>query len=90
MQCPFSNMFCEYSIWMKILFYVLAAVSFLMGLLSLGWPDRSIRLYQWMMERFNWRVFPINEAREITNTKHLGIGLILLGLALAIITLLKF
>ena len=49
------------------------------GLLSALSPRQSIRLYQWIMARFNWRVSPIDETREIRNTRLLG--LLLIGLA---------
>jgi len=74
----------------KAIFLVISVISLSLGLLSLGWPDRSIRLYQRMMEAFNWRVHPIDEARELKNTKRFGIWLILLGVALGVVTLLKF
>ena len=50
------------------------------GLLSTLAPQRSIALYVWIMARFNWRVSPINEARELRNTRVLGLLLIVLGL----------
>jgi len=49
------------------------------GVLSAIWPRRSIGLYQWIMERFNWRVTPIDEAREVRNTVFLGAFLALLS-----------
>lgn len=50
------------------------------GLLSAMAPRRSIALYVWLMARFNWRVSPIDEARELRNTRLLGLLLVLLGL----------
>ena len=55
------------------------------GLLSAVSPRKSIGLYQWIMARFNWRVTPIDEAREIRTTRLLGI--LLIGLALVAIKL---
>ena len=54
------------------------------GTLSAFWPRRSIGLYQWIMERFNWRVVPIDEAREVRNTRILGgvLGLISVAMIL--------
>ncbi|MBI2884885.1 MAG: hypothetical protein HYY15_01785 [Candidatus Omnitrophica bacterium] len=50
-----------------------------LGLLSLVNPQRSIRLYQAIMVRFNWRVTPINAAQELRNTRILGSILVLLS-----------
>jgi len=52
----------------------------LFGVFSAVWPRRSIALYQWIMERFNWRVSPIDEFREVRTTRVLGILLVLLSL----------
>ena len=49
------------------------------GGLSVWSPQRSIRLYQRIMAFFNWRVEPIDEARELRNTRWLGMLLIALG-----------
>ena len=49
------------------------------GGLSVIAPGRSIGLYQWIMERFNWRVTPIDAARELRTTRWLGLLLIALG-----------
>ncbi len=43
-----------------------------LGLFSVWAPQRSIALYQWMMACFNWRVSPIDEARELRTTRFLG------------------
>ena len=61
---------------------LLGVVAVVIGGLSAAAPRRSIRLYQWIMERFNWRVSPIDEAREMRNTRLLGVFLILLSVAL--------
>jgi len=52
----------------------------LFGLFSAVWPRRSIALYQWIMERFNWRVSPIDERREVRTTRVLGVLLVCLSL----------
>ena len=61
---------------------LLGIVALLLGSLSALAPRRSIALYQWIMARFNWRVSPIDEAREIRNTRLLGALLVLLGVML--------
>ena len=61
---------------------LLGVVAVVIGGLSAAAPRRSIQLYQWIMERFNWRVSPIDEAREVRNTRLLGALLILLSAAL--------
>jgi len=48
-----------------------------LGGLSLLSPRRSILLYVRMMKRFNWRVSPIDEDREIRNTRRMGFFLTL-------------
>jgi len=62
----------------------------MLGILSAGWPERSIRLYVWMMEKFNWHVHPINEAMEIRNTCRFGFWLIFLSLTTFTVTFIKF
>ena len=54
--------------------------AFLLGWLSAVAPTRSIALYQWIMEQLNWRVSPIDEGREVRNTKRFGSLLLLLSL----------
>ena len=44
---------------------------------------RSIALYQWIMARLNWRVSPIDEVREVRNTRLLGGLLIFLSVVIA-------
>ena len=51
---------------------VLAAAGLAIGALSVASPRRSIALYEWIMERLNWRVSPIDEAMERRNTRLLG------------------
>jgi hypothetical protein len=56
--------------------------SLVFGIFTALWPRRSIALYEWLMARINWRVSPIDEAREVRTTQLLGILLIILSLAL--------
>lgn len=83
MQCPLMSLSscCCYSM-LKPVLAALAVAGVAVGILSAGWPGRSIGLYQWIMERFNWRMAPIDLAREIRNTRVLGVLLTVLSLAL--------
>lgn len=56
-------------------------VSLVFGIFTALLPQRSIALYGWLMARINWRVVPIDEAREIRTTRFLGSLLTLLALA---------
>ena len=78
MQCPLSSG-CMFS---KVVFLATGGLGFVLGLLSVIWPARSISLYQWIMERFNWKVAPIDLPREIRNTRALGIVLTALSLVI--------
>ncbi len=53
--------------------------SFLLGILSGFRPTRSIDLYVWLMSKFNWHATPIDEEREIRNTRRFGLCLVVLG-----------
>ena len=67
-------------VWAGIAF--LGGTALLFGAFSALWPGRSISVYEWLMAQINWRVGPIDEAREVRNTRFLGIFLILLSLIL--------
>ena len=79
MQCPLSSC-CFMS--PKFVFLGIGVLGLAVGLLSVVQPKRSIALYQWIMERFNWKVVPIDEAREVQNTRILGVVLTVLSLIL--------
>ena len=53
-----------------------AAVTLLFGAWSAARPGQSIALYQALMRFFNWRVEPIDRARELTTTRWLGAALV--------------
>lgn len=78
MQCPLSSG-CLMS--PKFVFLGISCLGFALGILSVVRPSRSIRLYQQIMERFNWKVAPIDLAREIRNTRILGLVLTALSFA---------
>ena len=67
--------------WMPLGAVVIVAF----GFFSAFSPQRSIALYQWIMAYFNWRVSPIDEARELRTTRLLGGLLVVLGLVLGIL-----
>jgi hypothetical protein len=69
MQCPLAGCFFMMP---KILFLEIGVLGLALGILSVVWPKRSIGLYQWIMERINWKVAPIHESREVRNTRVLG------------------
>ena len=58
----------------------LAWFNLFFGLFTAFSPDRSIRLYAWIMEKYNWRVSPIDPKRELRNTRILGMVLASLSL----------
>jgi len=87
MQCPLSS-----GCWMspQILFMALAVFNLVLGLFSAVWPQRSMGLYQWIMARYNWKVEPIDAAREVRNTRLLGLLLTGLSIATYIVVRLRF
>ena len=76
MQCPLIRC-CMSS---KFLFLGVGYLGLVLGVLSAVGPKRSMKLYQWIMERFNWKVVPIDEPREVRNTRILGAILTLLSI----------
>ncbi len=86
MQCPLIRC-CMSS---KFLFLGVGYLGLVLGVLSAVGPKRSMKLYQWIMERFNWRVVPIDESREVRTTRILGVCLTLLSLAMIGIVFLRF
>jgi hypothetical protein len=77
MQCPLMSC-CFMSA--KFVFLVIGCLGLAVGILSVVWPKRSMGLYQWIMARFNWKVAPIDESREVRNTRILGAILTALSL----------
>lgn len=87
MQCPLSGISGCF-MTPPVLFSVIAALGLTMGIFSSFWPERSISFYQWIMERFNWKVAPIDGSKELRNTRILGI--VLIPLSVAILTIVFF
>ena len=87
MQCPLTSACCLMS--PKFILFGIGGLGLLLGLYSAAQPKKSMGLYQSIMERFNWKVTPIDEAREIRNTRNLGIALTLLSLVMIYLTLSK-
>ena len=67
--------------WVRYGAGVIGVVSLVFGIFTAAFPKQSIGFYQWLMAQINWRIVPIDEAREIRTTRFLGILLIVLGLA---------
>ena len=86
MQCPIMN--CCLS--PKFILLAIGILGSGLGIFSALWPERSIGLYQWIMERYNWKVVPIDPVREIRNTRILGFVLAALSLATAVVASLRF
>lgn len=83
MQCPLSSCCLTAA---KLVFLGIGCSGLAVGILSVVWPERSIGLYQWIMERFNWKVAPIDGPREIRNTRILGTILTALSLIIFFMT----
>ncbi len=66
--------------WARFATFLVAGLNLLFGIFSACWPGRSILLYEGLMARLNWQVEPIDEAREVRNTRLLATVLILLNL----------
>ena len=79
MQCPLRS--CCFTA-AKLVFLGIGCLGLVVGILSVVWPERSIGLYQWIMERFNWKVAPIDGPREVRNTRILGAILTALSLTI--------
>jgi len=87
MQCPLSSYCCLFP---KFVFLAASCFGLALGLLSVIRPKQSIGFYQRTMERFNWKVVPINESREVRNTRILGVALAALSLAIFFIVAIRF
>jgi len=66
----------------------LCAVSFCVGAACVKFPKRVIAAQQSFYLRINWRMEPVSMAKEIRNTRWMGLGLVFLGLA-ALVMLIK-
>lgn len=80
MDCPMKM--CDLLSFGSWAVGLIGAVSFVLGVLSALAPGKSIGLYIWVMAKFNWAVRPIDEAREVGNTRFAGFVLIFLGLVI--------
>ena len=69
-------------LWILRALALLGLMGLAFGLFSAIRPRQSIGLYQAIMRWFNWRVEPIEAARELRNTRWLGLVLVLLSLAI--------
>ncbi|MBU9888778.1 MAG: hypothetical protein KTQ49_02775 [Candidatus Omnitrophica bacterium] len=71
MQCPLMKYSCC-CFSLKGFLLMVSIVGVGLGVYSMVAPRRSIALYAWIMERFNWKVSPIDMAKEERNTVYLG------------------
>ena len=71
--------------WMQRMLVLIAAVGIALGMFSLLSPGRSIRLYQKMMEAFNWLVEPIDYQREFRTTRIFGVVIVAFSTAIFIV-----
>ena len=60
---------------------VLCAASLSAGAACVKFPERVIAFQQAFYLRINWRMEPVSMAKEIRNTRWMGLSLVLLGLA---------
>lgn len=89
MQCPLCKITCLCLV-SKIIFLVICVLGLGLGILSAFSPRRSMGLYQWIMERFNWKVVPIDDAREVKSTAQAGVALLLLSFVLLALAFFRF
>ena len=66
--------------YVRALIVMVGIAGALFGIFSAFWPRRSIGIYVWIMSKINWRVSPIDEPREIGNTRRLGVYMVILCL----------
>lgn len=59
----------------------MAGLSFCCGAFCFKYPERAIEFQQYFYSKINWRIEPISMAKEIRNTKIMGIFLLILSLA---------
>ncbi len=78
MDCPMKM--CDWLSVGSCLAGWIGVFSFLIGAWSLLSPAKSIGFYIWIMAKFNWTVRPIDEARELRNTRFGGLMLVLLSM----------
>ena len=79
MQCLLNGLCFMFP---KLFLLILGCLGFSFGVFSAIGPKKSVGFYQTIMERFNWKVAPIDEAREIRTTRMLGVILVVLNLAI--------
>jgi hypothetical protein len=69
--------------------YIIPAVvflaSFFIGLFIFLKPDSAIEFQRRFYEKINWKIEPISMAREVRNTKVMGVFLISLTMGMAIL-----
>lgn len=71
-------MFSNLMISIKLAFYLFSLASFLAGVFLAVKPLLAIKLQIKFYEKINWRVEPISMAKEIRNTRAMGVFLLVL------------
>ena len=61
--------------------------AFIVGFICFLRPNSAIKIQQKFYAKINWKIEPINTAKEIRNTKIMGIINILLGIGIIIVML---
>ncbi|MFA5159384.1 MAG: hypothetical protein WC484_02645 [Candidatus Omnitrophota bacterium] len=87
MQCPLASYCCMSP---ESVFLGIGCLGLVLGILSVVRPKQSIGLYQWIMKCFNWKVAPIDEPREVRNTRVLGVVLVVLSLVIFFMAFSRF
>ena len=74
---------------LQVLIGLSSLLGMAIGALSFWAPEKSIGLYQRVMQCLNWRVEPIDWKHEIRSTRLWGLLLMALSLVAGILILLK-
>ncbi|MBL7196897.1 MAG: hypothetical protein ISS47_02220 [Candidatus Omnitrophica bacterium] len=63
---------------------LVALLAFLNGLICLFNPNLAIKIQQKFYKRINWRIEPINLAKELRNTRIMGLISLILAITLTV------
>lgn len=69
-------------LYIKILIALLAFVN---GVICSSNPSLAIQIQQKFYEKINWKIEPINLAKELRNTRIMGVISLILSLALVVL-----
>lgn len=68
-------------LYVKIL---IALLAFLNGAICLAIPSLAIQIQQRFYEKLNWKIEPIDLAKEINNTRIMGVISLMLSIAILV------